>query len=46
MNDDNVLVYDQNNYFGLGPIPKPKLADIFGRNRNRNHISKGKSSYQ
>ena len=26
MNDDNV-VYDRNNYFGLGPKPKPKLAD-------------------
>ena len=23
------LVYDQNHYFGLGPIPKPKLADTF-----------------
>ena len=37
-------------YFGLGPIPKskPKLADTFGRYRNRYqiHISKGESSYQ
>ena len=44
------LVYNRNHYFGLGPIPKPKpkLADTFGRYRNwyRNHISKGKSSYQ
>ena len=46
----SVLVYDRNHYFGFGPIPKlkPKLADTFGRYRNRyrNHISKGKSSYQ
>ena len=44
------LVYDRNHYFGLGPIPKPKpkLADTFGRDRNRyrNHISKRKSGYQ
>ena len=44
------IVYDRNHYFGFGPIPKPKpkLADTFGRYRNRyrNHISKGKSSYQ
>ena len=36
------VVYDQNHYFGLGPIPKrkPKLADTFGRYRNwyRNYI--------
>ena len=40
------LVYDRNHYFGLGP--KPKLADTFGRlrNRYRNHILKGESSYQ
>ena len=27
------LVYDQNYYFGSGPIlkPKPKLADTFGK---------------
>ena len=27
-----IIVYDQNHYFGLGPIPKqkPKLADTFG----------------
>ena len=32
-----VLVYDRNHYFGFGPIPKPKpkLADTFGRYRNR-----------
>ena len=24
------LVYNQNHYFGLGPILKPKLADTFG----------------
>ena len=23
-----ILVYERNHYFGLGPIPKPKLADI------------------
>ena len=44
------LVYDRNHYFSFGPIPKPKpkLVDSFGRYRNRyrNHISKGKSSYQ
>ena len=46
------LVNDRNHYFGFGPIPilkpKPKLVDSFGiyRNRYRNHISKGKSSYQ
>ena len=40
-------VYDRNRYFGLGPKPKTKLADTFGlyRNRYRNHISKGESSY-
>ena len=47
---ESTLVYDQNPYFGLGPIPKPKpkLADTFGRYRNRyrNHISKGESSYR
>ena len=41
------LVYNRNHYFGLGPIPKPKpkLADTFGRYRNRywNHILKGES---
>ena len=33
---------------GLIPKPKPKLADTFDRYRNRykNHISKGESSYQ
>jgi hypothetical protein len=45
-----LLVYDRNHYFGFGPIPKlkPELADTFGRYRNRyrNYISKGKSSYQ
>ena len=44
------LVYDRNHYFGLGPIPKPKpkLADTFGRYRNRyrNYILKGESSYR
>ena len=44
------VVYNRNHYSGLGPIPKPnpKLADTFGRYRNRyrNHISKQKSSYQ
>ena len=44
------VVYDRNHYFSFGPIPKPKpkLVDTFGRYRNRyrNHISKGKSSYQ
>ena len=43
------LVYDQNHYFGLGPIPKPKpkLADTFGRYHNwyRNYILKEESSY-
>ena len=31
------VVYDRYHYFGLGPIPKPKpkLADTFGRYRNR-----------
>ena len=47
---DAFVVYNQNHYFGLGPIPKPKpkLADTFSRYRSqyRNHISKGKSSYQ
>ena len=35
-------------YLGPIPKPKPKLSDTFGRYRNRyrNHISKGKSSYQ
>ena len=35
-------------YFGLGPIPKPKLTDDFGRYRNqyRKHISNGESSYR
>ena len=23
------IVYDRNHYFGLGPIPKPKLANTF-----------------
>ena len=48
--NQGLLVYDRNHYFGFGPIPKPipKLVDTFGRYRNRyrNHISKGKSSYQ
>ena len=43
-------VYDRNHYFGFVPLPKlkPKLVDTFSRYRNRyrNHISKGKSSYQ
>ena len=41
-------VYDQNHYFGLGPKPKSKLADTFNRYRNRyrNYILKGESSYQ
>ena len=41
------VVYDQNHYFGLGPIPKPKVADTFGQyhNRYQNHISKEESSY-
>ena len=47
---ESTLVYDQNPYFCLGPIPKPKpkLADTFGRYRNpyRNHISKGESRYR
>ena len=30
----NQVVYDQNHYFGLGPKPKPKLADTFGQYRN------------
>ena len=40
------VVYDRNHYFSLGPIPKPKLADTFGRyhNRYRNYILKGESS--
>ena len=42
------IVYDQNHYFGLGPIPKPKpkLADTFSRYRNwyHNYILKGESS--
>ena len=45
----SVIVYDhRNHYFGFGPLPNPKLVDTFGRYRNRyrNHISKGKSSYQ
>ena len=42
-----VLVYDQNHYFGLGPKPEPKLDITFSRyNLYKNHISKGKSSYQ
>ena len=42
------LVYDRNHYFGFGPKPKPKLADTFGRYRNRyrNYILKGESSYR
>ena len=42
------VVYDQNHYFGLGPKPKPKLADTFDhyRNRHRNYILKGESSYR
>ena len=47
------LVYDRNQYIGLGPIPKPKpkLANtnhtfVRYRNQYRNHISEGKSSYQ
>ena len=41
------LVYDRNHYFGLGPIPKPKLANTFGKYhyKYQNHISKEKSSY-
>ena len=45
-----ILVYDRNHYFGLGLIPKPKLADTFGRycdhDQYRNHILKGKSRYR
>ena len=45
-----LLVYDQNHYFGLGPIqkPKPELAYTFDRYRKGypNHISKGESSYR
>jgi hypothetical protein len=39
------VVYDRNHYFGLGRIPKPKLADTYGRYRNRyrNYIFKGES---
>ena len=42
------VVYDRNHYFGLGPIPKPKLADTFGRyhNRYRTYILKGEFNYQ
>ena len=29
------VVYDRNRYFGFGWILKPKLADTFGRYRNR-----------
>ena len=41
------LVYDRNHYFGLGRIPKSKLANTFGRyhNRYRNQISKEESTY-
>ena len=47
MNDGNVLMYDRNNYFGLGPKPKPKLADTFGRyfNSDLNHMSKEEYNY-
>ena len=40
------VVYDWNHYFGLGQIPKLKLADDFGQYRKwyRNHISKRESS--
>ena len=45
-----MVVYDRNHYFGLSPIPKlnPKLADTFGRYRNRygDYILKGESSYR
>ena len=43
-----VVVYDRNQHFGLGLIPKlkHKLADTFGRYRDRNHISIEKFSYQ
>ena len=41
------LVYDQNHCFGLGPIPKLKLAATFGYcNQYRNYISKRESSYR
>ena len=44
------LVYNRNQYFGLGPIPrlKPKLADTFGQYciRYLHHISNGELSYQ
>ena len=43
-------VYNQNHYFVLGPIlkPKPKLADTFGQYRNQyqNHILQGEYSYR
>ena len=46
----HTVVYYRNHYFGFGPIPKPKpkLADTFGRYRNRyrNYILKGESSYR
>ena len=40
------IVYNRNNYFGFGsiPKPKPKLADTFGRYRN--YILEGESSYR
>ena len=40
------LMYDRNHYFGLGPIskPKPKLADTFGRYRNRYWVKTQKSA--
>ena len=34
-----LLVNDQNNYFGSGPIPKPKMADTAATSRNQ--IPKG-----
>ena len=45
--DANKLVYDQNHYYGLGLIPKSKLANTFDwyRNKYRNHILKRESSY-
>ena len=38
--DDMIIEYDRNHYFGFGPIPKlkPRLADT-----SRNHISKGET---
>ena len=46
----DTVVYNRNHYFDFSPIPipKPKLVDGFGWycNRYRNHLSKGRFSYQ